>query len=151
MGSDQGPPGGGGGQCGSGGWTCEHRWSTIMNMVKFANTVVGTGVENWQGGYNYLGFSRGNKGFVAMGDLGKNFYTGLPDGEYCDIITDCAQKIQISGGNGWRRTPTIPWWPSAWGANLTPNVLILIVNTIPVLCMYIVHMFASLKINFVYC
>merc|ERR1712121_200878 len=99
--SDQGPPGAGGGQCGNGGWACEHRWSTIMNMVKFANTVVGTGVENWQGGYNYLGFSRGNKGFVAMGDLGKDFYTGLPDGEYCDIIHDCEQKIQISGGNGY--------------------------------------------------
>ena len=29
-----------------------------MNMVQFANKVVGTGVENWQAGYNYLGFSR---------------------------------------------------------------------------------------------
>jgi len=91
--SDQGPPGNG--------WVNEHRWSSIANMVKFANAVVGTGVENWQGGYNFLGFSRGNKGFVAMGDLGKDFYTGLPDGEYCDIIHDCEQKIQISGGNGY--------------------------------------------------
>merc|ERR1712168_784346 len=98
--TDQGPPGGAPG-CGQGTWVCEHRWSSIMNMVQFANAVVGTGVENWQGGYNYLGFSRGNKGFVAMGDLGKNFYTGLPDGEYCDIIHDCQQKIQISGGNGY--------------------------------------------------
>ena len=38
---------------------------------------------------------RGNKGFVAMGDLGKEYYTGLPDGEYCDIIHDCQQKIQV--------------------------------------------------------
>merc|ERR1719431_501321 len=91
--SDQGPPGNG--------WVNEHRWSSIANMVQFANAVVGTGVENWQGGYNYLGFSRGNKAFVAMGDLGKDFYTGLPDGEYCDIISDCSQKIQISGGNGY--------------------------------------------------
>lgn len=91
--SDQGPPGNG--------WVNEHRWSSIMNMVQFANKVVGTGVENWQAGYNYLGFSRGNKGFVAMGDLGRDFYTGLPDGEYCDIIHDCQQKIQISGGNGY--------------------------------------------------
>ena len=35
-----------------------YRWSSIMNMVQFANKVVGTGVENWQAGYNYLGFSR---------------------------------------------------------------------------------------------
>lgn len=91
--SDMGPPGNG--------WVNEHRWSSIMNMVQFANKVVGTGVENWQAGYKYLGFSRGNKGFVAMGDLGKDFYTGLPDGEYCDIIHDCQQKIQISGGKGY--------------------------------------------------
>merc|ERR1712198_414060 len=102
--TDQGPPGAGPNsfpnECGNG-WTCEHRWSSIMNMVKFANAAVGTGVENWEGGYNYLGFARGNKAFVAMGDLGREFYTGLPDGEYCDIIQDCQQKIQISGGRGY--------------------------------------------------
>jgi len=102
--TDQGPPGQGPSSfpngCGNG-WTCEHRWSSIMNMARFANVAVGTGVENWQGGNNFLGFSRGNKAFVAMGDLGKDFYTGLPDGEYCDIISDCSQKIQISGGNGY--------------------------------------------------
>jgi len=90
--TDQGPPGNG--------WIKEHQWKPIANMVKFANTCVGTGVENWNGGNYWLGFSRGNCGFVAMGDLDKDFYTGLPDGEYCDIISDCQQKIQISGGNG---------------------------------------------------
>ena len=84
--SDQGPPGAqpgpAGQECGNG-WTCEHRfgrfislvsnqcehliiylltlifrWSSIMNMVKFANTVVGTGVENWQAAGASLGFSR---------------------------------------------------------------------------------------------
>ena len=69
-----------------------------MNMVRFSNAAVGTGVENWEGGNNYLGFSRGNKAFVAMGNLNREFYTGLPDGEYCDIIQDCQQKIQV----GWR-------------------------------------------------
>jgi len=34
------------------------RWSSIMNMVKFANAVVGTGVENWQAAGASLGFSR---------------------------------------------------------------------------------------------
>merc|ERR1712215_634564 len=94
--TDQGPPGNG--------WTYEHRWSSIANMVKFANVAVGTGVENWQAGNNFLGFSRGNKAFVAMGDLNKEFYTGLPDGEYCDIIHECQQKIQISGGKGYFST-----------------------------------------------
>jgi len=102
--TDQGPPGGRPNSfpdaCGNG-WTCEHRWSSIMNMVRFANVAVGTGVENWDGGDHYLGFSRGNKAFVAMGNLNREFYTGLPDGEYCDIIHDCQQKIQISGGRGY--------------------------------------------------
>ena len=72
-----------------------------MNMVRFANVAVGEPVTNWQAGNYWLGFGRGNKAFVAMGDLGKDFNTGLPDGEYCDIIHDCQQKIQISGGRGY--------------------------------------------------
>jgi hypothetical protein len=34
-----------------------------------------------------------------MGDLNNvEFYTGLPDGDYWDIIHDCAQTIHVSGG-----------------------------------------------------
>jgi len=95
--TDQGPPGNDPG-CGNG-WVCEHRWSTTVNMAKFANVVAGTGIENWQNFGGSLGFSRGNKGFFAMGDLNNvEFYTGLPDGDYCDIIHDCAQTIHVSGG-----------------------------------------------------
>jgi alpha-amylase len=68
--------------------------------LKFANVVAGEGIENWQVKDGSLGFSRGSKGFFAMGDLNNvQFYTGLPDGEYCDIIQDCKQKIQVSGGS----------------------------------------------------
>ena len=63
-------------------------------QVRFANAAVGEGVGNWQAGQNYLGFSRGSKAFVAMGDLNREFDTGLPDGEYCDIIHDCQQKVR---------------------------------------------------------
>jgi hypothetical protein len=38
---------------------------------------------------------RGNKGFVALGDMDKEYNTGLPDGEYCDLISECAQKVQV--------------------------------------------------------
>merc|ERR1711971_461413 len=42
--TDQGPPGGAPASfpnaCGNG-WTCEHRWSSIMNMAQFANKVIG--------------------------------------------------------------------------------------------------------------
>ena len=81
------------------GWICEHRWSSIMNMVKFANAVSGTYLENWQNYGDSLGFSRGSKGFFAMGELNNvEFYTGLPDGEYCDIIHDCKQTIHVING-----------------------------------------------------
>ena len=56
--------------------------TSLLTLVQFANTVVGEPVENWQGGNNFLGFSRGSKGFVAMGDLGRDFNTGMPDGEH---------------------------------------------------------------------
>jgi len=99
--SDQGPPGsqpnGGTGDCGNG-WVCEHRWKTVGNLVQFANKCSGKPVENWQTQPYNLGFSRGNVGFFAMGTLNNaNFQTGLPAGEYCDIIQDCNRKITVRG------------------------------------------------------
>eukprot|EP00091_Calanus_sinicus_P000936 TRINITY_DN10901_c0_g1_i3.p1 TRINITY_DN10901_c0_g1~~TRINITY_DN10901_c0_g1_i3.p1 ORF type:complete len:246 (-),score=43.02 TRINITY_DN10901_c0_g1_i3:58-756(-) len=69
-------------------------------MVQFTNAVAGTGVENWVAGSDMLAFSRGNKGFYAMGNVNGQFSTGMPDGEYCDIISECQQMITISGGQG---------------------------------------------------
>merc|ERR1711971_847805 len=106
--TDQGPPGGAPASfpnaCGNG-WTCERRWSSIMNMAQFANKVIGQPITNWDASGTTLGFARGNVGFLAVGDLGKDFNTGLPDGAYCDIIRDCSQKIQISGGRGYFNSP----------------------------------------------
>ena len=47
-----------------------------------------------------IGFARGSKGFFAMGNLNNvQFDVGsLPDGEYCDVIHNCEQKIHVSGG-----------------------------------------------------
>ena len=64
-------------------------------MVQFANTVVGEPVENWQGGNNFLGFSRGSKGFVAMGDLGRDFNTGMPDGEQRQIVLEMSADFAV--------------------------------------------------------
>eukprot|EP00095_Tigriopus_kingsejongensis_P008272 snap_masked-scaffold1753_size28935-processed-gene-0.2 protein:Tk08272 transcript:snap_masked-scaffold1753_size28935-processed-gene-0.2-mRNA-1 annotation:"alpha-amylase" len=97
--SDQGAPTSAPG-CGEG-WVCEHRWNSIGNMVEFANAVNGETVENWVGEADMVAFSRGAKGFYAMGNVsGREFATGLPDGDYCDIISECAQTITISGGMG---------------------------------------------------
>merc|ERR1712088_745508 len=83
----------------------DYGFKSIMSMAQFANKVIGQPVTNWDASGTTLGFARGNVGFVALGDLGKDFNTGLPDGEYCDIIRDCSQKIQISGGRGYFQSP----------------------------------------------
>ncbi len=100
--TDQGPPGSqpndASQACGNG-WICEHRWSSIMNLAQFANACSGEMVDNWQIKGYALGFSRGSTGFIAMGNINNvEFYTGLPDGEYCDLVHECAQTVTVSGG-----------------------------------------------------
>ena len=109
--TDQGPPHNGdysikdvsvsadGTSCGDG-WVCEHRWRPIANMVAFRNAVAGTHKENYYNQNNQIAFSRGNKGFFAMardGHMDITLPTGLPPGEYCDLITDCSKKITVDG------------------------------------------------------
>ena len=77
-------------------WVCEHRWKSIGQMAEFTNTVAGEPSIFKVADYHTLGMARGNKGFFAMGDLDREFDTGLPDGEYCDIISECQQKITVS-------------------------------------------------------
>ncbi|XP_014672558.1 PREDICTED: alpha-amylase 1-like [Priapulus caudatus] len=79
------------GSCG-GNWACEHRWRQIRNMVAFRNLVHGTAVENWWGRGDQIAFSRGRKGFLAINNdysqtMSGEFYTGLPEGFYCDCIS----------------------------------------------------------------
>jgi len=97
--TDQGPPSTDPG-CGED-WVCEHRWKSIGQMAEFANVVYGEPVNYVVTEDRTLGMSRGNKGFFAMGDLNREFDTGLPDGDYCDIISECQQKITIAGGKGY--------------------------------------------------
>ena len=87
--------------CGAG-WNCDHRYSNIANMVAFHNSVKGTEVANWvTDGNNRIAFARGNKGFVAINNEGsswsKSFQTGLPAGEYCDVLS--GSKDDICSGN----------------------------------------------------
>ncbi|KAH3711313.1 hypothetical protein DPMN_070818 [Dreissena polymorpha] len=77
--------------CGNG-WVCEHRLPEMFKMVRFANVVAGTPVQNWQTfGDFQIAFSRGSKGFVAMaaddGHFNRRIRTGLPAGRYCDVIS----------------------------------------------------------------
>ena len=115
---DQGPPQSAPGPgCGNG-WICEHRWNMIANMAMFRGAVDGTGVQYWtNGGNNQIAFSRGNKGFVAInggdGWWTGSVQTGMPDGEYCDLMqgdptgSGCTgPTITVSGGRANINVPT---------------------------------------------
>lgn len=76
----------------SGGWVCEHRWPTTMNMVSFRNIAIGEPFNNWfSNGYNQVSFSRGKKAFIAFNnefsDFSRVLQTNLPEGVYCDIMS----------------------------------------------------------------
>ncbi|KAJ2948965.1 hypothetical protein O0L34_g5903 [Tuta absoluta] len=87
--------------CGNG-WVCEHRWRQIYQMVAFRNAVRGYDIANWwDNGNNQIAFSRGDKGFIAFNlestDLNRNLQTGLPDGEYCDVISGTRRGNSCTG------------------------------------------------------
>uniref|UniRef100_A0A224XMS8 Alpha-amylase n=1 Tax=Panstrongylus lignarius TaxID=156445 RepID=A0A224XMS8_9HEMI len=84
------------------GWICEHRWRQIYNMVRFADIVQGTSVEQfWDNGSNQIAYCRGNKGFVAFNgdnyDLNQTLLTCLPAGVYCDIISGLKDSNKCTG------------------------------------------------------
>lgn len=89
--TDAGPPSGSS-NCDSSEWICQHRWNNIANMVGFRNYTIGAwSVDNWwDNGNNQIAFSRGNKGFVVInnegGTLQQSLYTGLPEGNYCNVL-----------------------------------------------------------------
>lgn len=115
-GHDDGPPLGGDVRaCYQDGWTCQHAWRQIANMVGFRNAVAGTGVTNWwSNGNNAIAFGRGNKGFVAInrepGAISRTFQTSLPAGTYCDVQHadpgSCAGHTHTVGADG-RVTATV--------------------------------------------
>ncbi|WP_428776279.1 starch-binding protein [Vibrio sp.] len=95
---DAGPPSTGvhtGNACGfnGGDWVCEHKWRGVANMVAFRNhTAPQWQVTGWwDDGYNQIAFGRGGLGFVVINrdnskSIDQSFATGMPEGEYCDII-----------------------------------------------------------------
>ncbi|KAM3962660.1 LOW QUALITY PROTEIN: alpha-amylase 4N [Aphomia sociella] len=87
--------------CGNG-WVCEHRWRQIYQMVAFRNAVKNETVKNWwDNGNNQIAFSRGNRGFIVFNVEGRSLnqvlQTGLPAGDYCDVITGTREGRSCSG------------------------------------------------------
>jgi alpha-amylase len=83
--------------CGSE-WICEHRRSAIANMVGFRKAVHGAELVNWQVyEETVVSFGRGDKGHVVIntgnGPADIEVATGLPEGEYTDVISREARAI----------------------------------------------------------
>jgi len=88
--------------CGNG-WTCEHRWRQMYNMMAFRNMAAGASLDHWWSDSDYhIAFSRGNKAFIAMNgeafDLDATIQTGMPAGIYCDVISGDLVNDQCTGG-----------------------------------------------------
>jgi alpha-amylase len=74
-------------------WVCEHRWSTIGNMVNWRKSAGTSGVSNFQKfSGNTIAFCRGTAACVAMNRGGDtwnaNVKFSVPAGTYCNVIED---------------------------------------------------------------
>jgi pullulanase/glycogen debranching enzyme len=74
-------------------WVCEHRRTTIANMVGLRKVAGDAKVTNWQsiGGpaSDHIAFGRGDRAFVAINRTASaattTYTTGMRPGKYCDI------------------------------------------------------------------
>ncbi|ELT87753.1 hypothetical protein CAPTEDRAFT_162476 [Capitella teleta] len=115
--TEAGPPSDGNGntydvECFNGEWVCEHRWHQIENMVGFHNAALGTGMSHWRTiSDNAIAFGREGTAFIVINnedhEVSGDFETGMPDGEYCDVIScdgptppcNSCGSVTVSGGN----------------------------------------------------
>ncbi len=82
------------------GWVCEHRWPEITAMVGFREAVGDAPLAHWQAdGASRIAFARGDRGFVAMNRAEATWAatldTGLPAGQYCNLLDDCATRVTV--------------------------------------------------------
>ena len=90
---------------------CEHHWIESYNMVKFHNAALGQPVTNWwDNGGNAIAFGRGNRTFIIINNEGfgitQQLQTGLPAGEYCDVIS-CDNNTPPCGNSSGKCRETI--------------------------------------------
>lgn len=114
---DQGPPTGSA-PC-TGGWTCEHRYAAIGNMVGFRNATNADFrvTDWWDDGDDRIAFGRGARGFVVLNGtttaFTRTFQTSLSPGTYCDVVHGLPSGGRCTGptvavdGAG-RATITVP-------------------------------------------
>lgn len=111
--------------CFNGEWICEHRWRQIYNMVKFHNAALGQSVVNWwDNGGDAIAFGRGNRGFIIINNenysINERVQTGLPAGDYCDVIT-CDNNLPPCGNSGGNCRGAISVDSSGYATFSVPN------------------------------
>jgi alpha-amylase len=87
-------------------------------MLGWHNYVGDAPIANWaDDGVNLIGFSRGDRGWIAINNATSaktmTFDTGLPSGIYCDIIHGSISQGSCSGptitvGAGGKTSVTVP-------------------------------------------
>ncbi|KAK3879151.1 hypothetical protein Pcinc_016259 [Petrolisthes cinctipes] len=88
------------GQCDSP-WVCEHRWPPIVGMVEFRNAAANTTRTSFEIlASGCLVLNRGEQGFFAMcpdGVMDEVVNTGLPEGQYCDVVSSsCNTTLDVA-------------------------------------------------------
>ena len=110
-GKTQGPPSNADGlitdtSCSNGQWTCDHRDSGIVAMVKWHQYVGSAKRANfYTDDANLIAFSKGNRGWAAFNNdraaKTVRVQTGLPRGTYCDLVNDtstrgCSAEVKVN-------------------------------------------------------
>ena len=90
--------------CGTGAWECTEHNGAIDAMVAWHNLALtdDAAVTNWTTeGNDLIAFSRGDVAWIAINNGGSaetdTFPTGLPDGSYCNVISDTYSDGTCSG------------------------------------------------------
>jgi alpha-amylase len=102
------------------GWICEHRSPYVASMLGFRKAAADAPLANfWSNGKNQIAFSRGNRAFLVVNHepaaLNQTLATGLPEGQYCDVIAggylapaSCAAASVIRVNSAGRATFSVP-------------------------------------------
>lgn len=89
------------------GWVLEHRWRTVVEMVKFRNSVGGSRVKYWRSFQpDQIAFCRGDRGFIAFNNsrdlpLDYDMFVCVSEGVYCDVMSkddkgQCLSHISVN-------------------------------------------------------
>jgi alpha-amylase len=85
------------------GYICEHRSRYVAGMVGFRKAAGDAPVARfWTNGSNQVAFSRGDRAFLVINHepsaLSQALPTGLPEGQYCDVLSGEKAGSACSGG-----------------------------------------------------